>query len=135
MLEAALSIQVFLIIVVVGIRLALTSYHSAALNYSVSQATRWAILNQTIGNQLRVESVETKVREFAQGYGLNLPNDNNIYVCLPSEVTNQATGECATERAGVPEEYIQVSANASEPLLFGFFNVNLHAKAFGRNEP
>lgn len=135
LVEAALSVQVFLLIVVVGIELAIASYRSAALNYSVAQATRWAILNRTIGNQLRVPSIETKVREIAQPYGLDLSQNSNINVCRPAEVVNQQTGECVIERAGVPEEYIQVSANTSSPMLFGFVNLDLHAKALGRNEP
>ncbi len=138
MVEAALSVQVFILVIVIAIELGMASYQSAALNYAVSQGTRWATLNQTIGAMNRKDSIENKVQELARPYGLAL-QPGNIEVCLAADL-DPNTDTCATEKAETPggkvkEEYIQIKANYPSSLLFGAYQVDLTAKAFGRNEP
>ena len=128
MVEFVVAAPVFFVLLIMSMEFAILGYRAAALHYTVSAATRWGVLGQTIGGNLRVASIKEKVREIGSKYGLAL-SDSNINVCQLGNLS------CIPQSAGDPEEYIQVTANLPINILLGKYTVNLSASIMGRNEP
>lgn len=128
MIEAAIALPVFFLIIFSAIDLSIVSYRAAGLHYTLNAATRWAELGQTIAGQSRVNSIKQKVREIGSAYGLTL-NAANVHVC-PVGSTN-----CSPESAGVADAYIQISATELMPIIFGMYRITLSYSVLGRNEP
>lgn len=128
LVEAAISLPIFLLVMVAAANLAILSYKTAGLHHTLTETVRWAVLGQTSPGLTRVNSIKAKAQEFGRPYGLKLP-DSNIFVCAVGSTS------CSPENAGNGQSYIQLSATEPAPLFFGLFRVNLFYSVLGRNEP
>ena len=128
MMEAAVGLPVFIMMIVLAVDLTMASYRTAGLFYTLSAATRWAALGATVSGQTRVQSIETTVQQIGSKYGLSL---------TPSEISVCRLGQkqCSPETAESPEQYIQVSAVMPVSVLFGLFSINVSHSVMAKNEP
>jgi len=145
LVEAAITIQVFFILLFAGLALAVAGYHYVSLQYSVAEGMRWAVLGQNITIPpstvlSRKHSIEKNLSDKAQQFGLGLgenvtagTNNPNIVICDEDNFSCTDGDFPGQEDPGASSEWVQVTA--TEQIDLFLFKINVSASAIGKNEP
>ena len=144
--EAAVSLQAFLLLIVIGSQLAVGAYKFVSLQYTVAAAARYASLRQTetagCGDMTLEKSIEYQVYEIGGKFGLNFGQPFSYAgACTTNgetfnpgfQVCNENDWLCNDHNVGAPYEYAKVEM--AHPINLLFFSFNVTGVAFIRNEP
>lgn len=126
LLEMAVTLPLFLLVLLGMCELALTHYHKVMLNHAMIRTGRWALLGNTLPGNDRPQSIKLKGVEESGRAGVPVPLDS-IQVC---PLTNLA---CGGSDAGKPGEFIRIQA-VRKVRLFWIYPVDLEASAVVKNE-
>ena len=135
MVEAAISMQLFLLVVLFGSFLSVAMYKYVSLQYVVSEAARRGLLpDASTGYSSRALAIEGLLVEEGARYGLDFgepyvfdTDHSGISVCTPSG------SWCGSDDAGEGRELFQITAR--QPLSFLGMNLSLEATVMAKNEP
>lgn len=130
MVEFAVSIFAFALLIFGSSQFAIVGYRAVALNYVAASTMRWAILGKTIGNLSRVRSIEKTARDHALVYGIRLTN-REIHICEAADPDCSNDSDSATQ----PNTPMVITLNAPTHLIFDSFILTPSARVVGTNEP
>lgn len=124
MVEYAIALPVFLMILFLGIESTRLAFASANLQNALNRGGRYATLGyHNNGDITGVDSVRAKIAELS-GYTID-PQD--------FEICKAGTNVCNTR--GTEGEWIQIRAAADIPVLLGIQTIKLSAGSLVKNEP
>lgn len=128
-MEFAVVAQLFLLVFIGSLEIARFGYTALSLQYTVNTALRWGITGQTSGSLDRTASIQQKVAELGNNFGLHL-NGSEMKICSGIPVAS-----CESNSAGGPNELLSITAQKTFkfPLITTGFQIG--ATASGRNEP
>ena len=136
-IETAISLLVFLMLVIFAMWTSLGMYRWVSLQFVVASIARWAALGQpstTNPTLSREHAIEERLYNAGQRYGLDFGQSHTSGVNHPNiRVCRMLAPNCPTDNAGSANEFIIVAAE--QPWKIVFWNVTLRASALGQNEP
>ena len=126
MVEFAITLPLFLLIVIGLSELALIHYNKVLLQHSVVASGRWAILGQTTPPDDRITSIKLRVVKESEQAGVPV-KVNEVSVC---PLTNLS---CPGNNPGLPGDFIRIEAKKKMHLL-GLYPMTLTVSAVVKNE-
>ena len=127
MIEAAITLPFFMLIILACMSLSLALYKYVSLQYTVDTTARWALLGKEIDGLSREQSIEDQAINIGALYGLNFGatytsgvDHAGISICAPA-------APCSDDSAGSPGEFFQITA--VQPVSFLGLSMNLRATA------
>lgn len=136
MVESALALPLFLLILLSTIDLLRVIQFDISLHYTLANAARWGIIGERLDNPLapgipltREESIELRLQETAQSYGITLSADE-IQLCPATDPG------CSADFAGNPNDFFLITVSRPMALFaFGGKSLTLKATVISKNEP
>lgn len=130
MVEAALALPIFLLIVLVGADLLRVSYYSVAIQFLSARALRSAVLTDASSGPARAVVIRDEVLRLGRRYGVEL-DPESIKICVG------ISSDCTHNDAGLPTDLITVTIRQRVNTIVGFAlprQFILTGQVVGRNE-
>ncbi|RIL11776.1 MAG: hypothetical protein DCC75_01685 [Proteobacteria bacterium] len=127
-LESALGIPFYLLVVLSFFDLSAYLYQSACLQFATNKTARWALLNQSLPGLSREDSIKQVFGDQISIYGAATAGAE-VMVCPAADP------DCSDDSAMGPNQFVVINASRTRPLLLGTYHAVLRAQALLRNEP
>ena len=133
--ETALSMILFMFVMIGGLQLAILGFRYASLQHTANSTLRWISINH---NSVTVAGVQQEAIDIASPMGLPIQNANTS-ICgfgeYNSSSADPSTRFCPVNEIKTYKQLIVVDISHTFPLIFGLWNPTINAVAIGRNEP
>ena len=127
MVEVALTLPVFLIVLFLGVETLRMSFTAVTLQHAATRGVRYAsLLRPPCCGHSRAEDIKQQVVGFAAGVTLS---PRNIQICPVANL------RCNGAEAGVPGETVALTITQPFQLLGSSLTMPVSVSAVARNEP
>ena len=135
MLEAALSLSVFLLVIGGGIEMLRYAYYGLVSQYVVTEAARFGSLGAGCPECTaaeRVQKIEDRIEQHAAKFGVTLADR---HICVQSDLQADCGTDNLNDSSGKPHELMAIRVRMPIHLLFGIDGIYVNAEAIAKNEP
>jgi len=123
LVEAAITLPLFLIVVLISFDFFVVGFHALSLQYTANRSVRWALLGEVLSDPLdtssspeqlsRVDSIKLKAQQIGGVFGLHVTPEQ-VRVCVLPGTT------CPPDDAGTSNDLFSVAIIQPVDLLVGF---------------